>query len=904
MGNYNEDFLNKIKSKEFIFKIIPIGISLIGILLMLMVFAIDIQVGKFTYNSIWHVADITTSNNGAHIGCMVLIILFILNGLALILGIVQAIRKKASGLYVAVFSSLCLKLAVFILTNTLDLVYDTGMSVIKTLLLIFGLGLDIGAIIALFYAQRKLNLFKINAEENKEATPADYIILLITAIISIVGFLSVFCVPLYSYTESKKIITFMLLHGLSEGVEIGVQIAFIGVFLAFIAMLLYFIHSLAFFKNYKKEFIKRTHNLVYSSFALTLVYFLVGYFLCVFKNIKDVPASTVSFIPFIIMICVLIFYSIIKGKFNFISEAELKNKRTNKVEPLIYLIVLTLICVATLFINVIEVHFEYFGKSVEESYTGLSLLQNNAESGGYQLISFVVFAILLTASVLLIVSVAAFFSKNKAYYKITAAGILTDVIMLFFLGMLGIYYSIAQKINEENLILLLQENGYPNVVLDYVSEVKSQAIILFIASLAILIIAIIRKQLGNPLNDPLEVSISNTEDLNTKPNANTSTIGVGNTSLPSDYDACPVFTELDEKKPQYDEEYKNRLNSLYDNPSLPALVNFIVEYAKESRLHLSYSHEDIATFVAGLGASRLSILQGMSGTGKTSLPKIFCEAILGNCEVIEVESSWRDKNELLGYYNEFSKTYSPKKFTQRLYKAKLNPEVVTFIVLDEMNLSRIEYYFSDFLSLMEHEEHNREIKLLNIKLNKTINNQKYDYLALDEGHTIKIPTNVWFIGTANRDESTFEISDKVYDRAQTMNFNKRAPKIRSYTAPIPQKFLKYSDLSKLLKDAINNGSFEAEDNSIIKSVEKILQPFNISFGNRVLKQIEEFVKIYCACFKDGNAVLNEAIEKIILSKVVAKLEFKNVENKEKLVFEFNKLGLHACSEFVSKLNED
>jgi hypothetical protein len=205
---------------------------------------------------------------------------------------------------------------------------------------------------------------------------------------------------------------------------------------------------------------------------------------------------------------------------------------------------------------------------------------------------------------------------------------------------------------------------------------------------------------------------------------------------------------------------------------------------------------------------------------------------------------------------------------------------------------------------MEHEEHKRRIKLLNIKLQRTENNQKLNYLALEEGHTIKIPTNVWFIGTANRDESTFEISDKVYDRAQTMNFNKRAPKVRNYSKPIPQKFMSYQTLSTLLKDAIAQGTFEAEDNQIIKEVEKILQPFNISFGNRVLKQIEEFVKIYCACFNNDKDVVDEAVEKILLSKVVAKLEFKNVDNKDKLVKQFNKLNLFACSEFVSKLNED
>lgn len=159
------------------------------------------------------------------------------------------------------------------------------------------------------------------------------------------------------------------------------------------------------------------------------------------------------------------------------------------------------------------------------------------------------------------------------------------------------------------------------------------------------------------------------------------------------FDACPAFTELDDKLSYYNDLLFQRKNKLFENPSLPDIVQFVVDYARESRLHLSYTPQTIAKFVAGLGATKLSILQGMSGTGKTSLPKIFLEALMGNCEIVEVESSWKDKNELIGYYNEFSKVFTPKKFTRMLYKASLNPDVITFIVLDEMNLSRIEYYF-------------------------------------------------------------------------------------------------------------------------------------------------------------------------------------------------------------------
>jgi hypothetical protein len=258
----------------------------------------------------------------------------------------------------------------------------------------------------------------------------------------------------------------------------------------------------------------------------------------------------------------------------------------------------------------------------------------------------------------------------------------------------------------------------------------------------------------------------------------------------------------------------------------------------------------------------------------------------------------------LGYYNEFNKVYTPKKFTQMLYRAKLNPEILTFIVLDEMNLSRIEYYFSDFLSLMENEPDKRELKLLNVPLSRTEDGEKLGYKGLVDGHTLKIPENVWFIGTANRDESTYDISDKVYDRAHTMNFNKRAPKPLSYGQPIPQRFVSVNEFSQLLSDAKTSVNFDIDNYPLIKQVENLLAPYNISFGNRIANQIENFVKIYCSCFMNPEIVMHDAVEKILLSKVVSKLEFKSVENKIELAAEFEKLNLLRCREFILKLNED
>jgi len=369
------------------------------------------------------------------------------------------------------------------------------------------------------------------------------------------------------------------------------------------------------------------------------------------------------------------------------------------------------------------------------------------------------------------------------------------------------------------------------------------------------------------------------------------------------YDPIPAFSEIDGMADKFNADYQENMGYLFHGVTLPSLVDHIIEYAKNSSQNLSYGKREIKTFIAGLGASRLTILQGMSGTGKTSLPKIFSEAIGGICEMIAVESSWRDKNELLGYYNEFNKKFTPKAFTQGLYKASLNKDTPVFIVLDEMNLSRIEYYFSDFLSLMEAEESERRIKLFDVQLYPETD-EREEYLSLTNGHTLDIPNNIWFIGTANRDESTFEISDKVYDRAQTMNFDKRASKVLGNGGMKEnlKRFVNMESLRGLFEQA-RATAFDAEANDVIRKVEKLLIPYRISFGNRVLKQIEEFVKVYLAASgarnsKERDEFIHEAVDCIVLSKIVRKLEFKQVNNIDELIDSFGDLKLPLCEQFL------
>ncbi len=644
--------------------------------------------------------------------------------------------------------------------------------------------------------------------------------------------------------------------------------------------------------------VKEVKKLILFDFTFFVIYFLAGQLIAFIFNVSGKESYSLSYIPFIISSVIFIVFSIL-----FKSEPKNNtNKRHPVVEILIYTIVFSIIPLICLKLNMLSV---YADKKEVLNINGYDILVDYIKLGStYKLQAFVILTLLIGDVSLLVLCIAAFFSRNKAFYKISLASILFNSIAVILVGLFSKYYEIIQSMNVDLLEEMLASYEITLPISTQNMAVSSQTIYMVIVIIVLLVVIIITnpyKKAGyeNSLYSSKDEALPNQTQAKKEELAKEEKV-LGVTS----FDPCPAFSEIDKRKKVYIDALGVCKKNQFLSPTLQSITEFVVEYARDSRLHLSYAKEDIATFIAGLGATRLSILQGMSGTGKTSLPKIFLEALMGNCEIIEVESSWRDKNELLGYYNEFSKTYTPKKFTQALYKASLNEERITFIVLDEMNLSRIEYYFSDFLSLMENEESKREIKLLNVPLYKTVEGKNIKYASLSHGHTLKIPKNVWFIGTANRDESTFEISDKVYDRAHTMNFNKRAPKIQEYGTVKAPKYLPYDELFALLEAAKNNFDFSIDSCPIISEVEKILSPYNISYGNRIARQIEDFVKIYCSCFNNPEAMINDAVERILLSKVVAKLENKSVENKEALIAKFNRLNLFKCSDFVSKLNED
>ncbi len=301
-----------------------------------------------------------------------------------------------------------------------------------------------------------------------------------------------------------------------------------------------------------------------------------------------------------------------------------------------------------------------------------------------------------------------------------------------------------------------------------------------------------------------------------------------------------------------------------------ALADHVCDYAASRTPALYYSRTAIRAFIAGLASSRLSILQGLSGTGKTSLPRVFADAIAGRYVSIPVQSGWRDRHELLGYNNDFSKRFSESEFTKAVYQAGLpeNRETLWFLVLDEMNLARIEYYFADFLSVLEEPKHeNWYVPLMSYDpRNGSDSGPQY----LQDGYKLRVPENLWFVGTANQDESTFEITDKVYDRAQVITFRRRQEEFQ-VDQPLEVAPVSLHALERSFKKAVEQGKGRLIDDdwAFVERVDNFLQEHcGITFGNRIKAQLERFVPVFVEC----GGLKSEAVDFQLVQKVLRKVE--------------------------------
>lgn len=278
-----------------------------------------------------------------------------------------------------------------------------------------------------------------------------------------------------------------------------------------------------------------------------------------------------------------------------------------------------------------------------------------------------------------------------------------------------------------------------------------------------------------------------------------------------------------------------------------------------SQLGLYYELEVIRQAFASFGAAKMLILQGISGTGKTSLPYALGQFISNPSLICSVQPSWRDRTELFGYYNDFTKKYSETEFLKTLYESHYQDNI-RIVILDEMNIARVEYYFAEMLSILELPR--AEERYISVVSSRADNDPE----KMEDGK-IWIPDNVFYVGTINNDDSTFAVADKVYDRAIPIDLDDRANPFQApETGPLP---IKMEYLSSLYDKAKEEHPLSEESLMELDKLDRyLIEHFRLTFGNRILRQMKDFVPCYVAC--GGTEI--DGIDFMFAKKILRKFE--------------------------------
>lgn len=322
---------------------------------------------------------------------------------------------------------------------------------------------------------------------------------------------------------------------------------------------------------------------------------------------------------------------------------------------------------------------------------------------------------------------------------------------------------------------------------------------------------------------------------------------------------APELIEVEVEEIKQPEEKKPVLNKKQDLSTLvDEFQQFLVQDEK-----LYYSKNVLRTFIAGMAASRLLLLEGLSGTGKSCLPRKFRDFTEGKATFLQVQATWRDRTDIIGYFSDLTGYYKETELLKSIYDSLYKPDEINLIVLDEMNISRAEYYFADFLSIYEYPSSDWKVQLMQVSKGMQLP-KKID------GGAIQIPTNVWFVGTINVDDSTFTVTDKVYDRAIVINFNAiNEPFEVDYKRKLEP--FGYEALNEFFESCQSNprlGLSKDDRHNLFELLSFLDETFEIKVGNRIFNQIDNFVPVFVGLGGDKF----DAIDMMVSAKIFRKLD--------------------------------
>ncbi|HDR4509660.1 TPA: DUF3578 domain-containing protein [Bacillus cereus] len=292
-----------------------------------------------------------------------------------------------------------------------------------------------------------------------------------------------------------------------------------------------------------------------------------------------------------------------------------------------------------------------------------------------------------------------------------------------------------------------------------------------------------------------------------------------------------------------------------------------------------YEKKDLINFFLSLKTKPFVILSGISGTGKTKIVQWFAESLgateeNGQFTLIPVRPDWSDSSDLLGYVN-LQGEFQERPLIKVLENADKNPNRPYFVVLDEMNLARVEYYFSDFLSVIESRKWKDGKIVTSPVLPDSITNKH-----------ITIPSNVYIIGTVNMDETTHPLSKKVLDRANTIEFNTVNLDYFNFLMDMEEKEAEIVSNRSLETEYLHLKECFKENEDLVRNISTILIEINKtleSVGAQVGYRIRDEICFYMAYNEQGKLLsFDEALDYQIYQKILPRLAGSDGRTEEVL----------------------
>ncbi|MCU4787724.1 DUF3578 domain-containing protein [Bacillus cereus] len=308
-----------------------------------------------------------------------------------------------------------------------------------------------------------------------------------------------------------------------------------------------------------------------------------------------------------------------------------------------------------------------------------------------------------------------------------------------------------------------------------------------------------------------------------------------------------------------------------------SIIDHVSSYIQSKGFY--YEEKDLINFFLSLKTKPFVILSGISGTGKTKIVQWFAESLgateeNGQFTLIPVRPDWSDSSDLLGYVN-LQGEFQERPLIKVLENADANPNRPYFVVLDEMNLARVEYYFSDFLSVIESRKWKDGKIVTSPVLPESIANKH-----------IMIPSNVYIIGTVNMDETTHPLSKKVLDRANTIEFNTVNLDYFNFLMDVEEKEAEIASNRSLETEYLHLKECFKENEDLVRNISNILIEINKtleSVGAQVGYRIRDEICFYMAYNEQGKLLsFDEALDYQIYQKILPRLAGSDGRTEEVL----------------------